>query len=212
MYDIITTQLREEKKMKLHFEKMLSETNLSQQDIETIMELFIDNTMDRNKFISIDEDESELLFHVNPYAPETHDFNELTKSELTTLVTDFIMKNNSSTKQFVETIAYGFMMQKEFFEEPLRAETVFNHLYNYVSQDFTRLVYGSYCAMEAFDEMQGHFISPSEAFSLAMDNYVYKAEEFYARAFEEFGKEKVTDEMVIFIIVEDLAQQFNIEE
>lgn len=196
--------------MKLHFENKLSKTNLSEQDIETIMDVFIDDTMDRNKFISID-DESELIFHVNPFAPETHNLNELTKSELTSFVTEFITKNNSSTKQFVETIAYGFIMQKDFFKEPLRAEMVFNHLYNYVSQDFTRLVYGSYCAMEAFDEMQGYFISPSEAFSLSMDSYVYKAEEFYARAFEKFGKEKVSDEMIIFIIVEDLAQQFNLE-
>lgn len=197
--------------MILQFEKMLSETSLSSQDIDVVMDLFTEDTMERNKFITINEDESELLFYIDPYAPTTHDFNELTKPELTTLVTEFITQNNSSTKRFVETIAYGFIMQTDFFKEPLRADMIFNHLYNFVSQDFTRLVYGSYCAMEAFDEAQGYFITPSEAFALAMDNYVYKAEELYTSAFEKFGKEQVTDEMIIFIIVEDLSQQLNIE-
>lgn len=183
--------------MKPNFENLLKQTMLKEED--------------KHKYITLDEDTENLFIKTKSSGKKEFESYEMTKEELHDVIFDFISNHNSSTKQFVSCLLNTFMSGTEFLEKDSPNHEIFHHLYNHVSQDYTRLIYGSQKATESLEESGGFLLKPSELFFIAIPAYAENAQELYLEAIEKFGNEKVTDEMISFVIVEDLAEQFGID-
>ncbi len=195
-----------------NFDKLLNNSNFSEKDKETILEINIQNINEKEKHIYLHENEEEYLivFSHGGFDESEYEIKDLTKEKLTELVNDFITNNESSTKMSIQTIAFGYLGQPDFYDEVLRADMVYNYLHSTISEDLNKLVYTSEHAFKKIKE-ENKFLMPKEIFYYGIENYISGTKDLYLGAIDKFGTENISDEFVIYIIVEDLSKQLNLK-
>jgi hypothetical protein len=195
--------------MKTHFESLLNESTFSKSDKNQILTMFNNDLKEKNKYIYIHKDTQNLFIKTDSSKAKEYESYDMTKEELYNVIFEFVSNHNSSTKQFVSCLLNKFKSEPEFFKNDY--SDFLCSIYNHISQDYTRLIYGSKKVMDSIEDAQSYSFTPFELFNIAISAYIEETLELYLKTIEQFKNIYTIDEMITFIIAKDLTEQFHIK-